>query len=138
MTASGTTTFSLDMTEAIEESFERAGLESRSGYDMRTAKRSINLLLHDWSNRGVNLWTVDERSKLLVAGQQDYTLETDIVDLIEYMLEVPSNTLQILRYNLTRASVSPFAAHTNPNLQGRPTQVYVNRQVAAPIARLWP
>lgn len=137
MTTSGTAVFDLDFTDAIEEAFERAGLESRSGYDMRTARRSINLLFADWANRGVNLWTVEERSEPLLVGVQDYTLGSDIVDLIEYMLQIP-NVTQTTRYNLTRASVSTFATHTNPTLGGRPTQIYVNRQAAAPIVRMWP
>lgn len=109
---------------------------------MRTARRSINLLFADWANRGVNLWTVEERSEPLLVDTQDYTLGADIVDLIEYMLEVPdaysSSVNGPTRYNLTRASVSTFASHTNPRLTGRPTQIYVNRQAAAPIVRMWP
>lgn len=142
MTTSGVAVFDLDFTEAIEEAFERAGIESRSGYDMKTSRRSINLLFADWANRGVNLWTVEERSVPLVAGIQAYTLEADIVDLIEYMLQVPdaysSSVNGPTRYNLTRASVSTFASHTNPRLEGRPTQIYINRLTNGPVVHLWP
>jgi hypothetical protein len=104
---------------------------------MKTARRSINLLFADWANRGINLWTVEERSQVLTIGQQSYTLGADIVDLIEYMLEDPLYST-VTRYNLTRASVSTFASHTNPLLPGRPTQIYVNRLAAAPTVQLWP
>lgn len=142
MPSSGSTDFNLDFTEAIEEAFERCGLEPRSGYDAKTARRSINLLFADWANRGVNMWTVEERSVSLDAGTQAYILENDIVDLIEYMLEVPDNYSSSVngptRYNLTRASVSTFSSHTNPRLEGRPTQVYIDRQAGAPVVHMWP
>lgn len=137
MTTSGTAVFQLDFIEAIEEAFERAGIESRSGYDMRSARRSINLLFADWANRGVNLWTVEERSQLLTFNDGVYTLEADIVDLIEAMVQLP-NQPQTTRYYLNRVSIATQATRTNPDIQGRPTEIYVDRQRDAPIVHLWP
>lgn len=137
MTTSGTTIFNLDFIEAIEEAYERCGLESRSGYDMRTARRSINLMQLEWANRGINLWTVEERSLLLTEGDGTYQLDADIVDLIEHVVSVP-NTSTATRYTVTRVSVSTFATRTNPDITGRPTQIYVNRKIEGPEIKLWP
>lgn len=137
MAVSGLTVFNLTINELIEESYERCGLEFRSGYDARTARRSLALLLLEWSNRGINLWTVEERSLPLTTGVDTYTLGTDIVDLIEQMVQVP-NTSQTTRYNLTRVSVSTQATRTNPTVSGRPTEIYVDRQRDAPIVHIWP
>lgn len=137
MATSGTTTFTLDFVEAIEEAFERAGVENRVGYDMRSARRSINLLFAEWANRGINLWTVEERTQVLTPLVGEYTLDSDIVDIIETMVQVP-NTTQVTRYNLSRISVSTYAGHTNPTITGRPTEVYIDRQRVAPIVKLWP
>lgn len=139
MATSGTTTFNLDMVEAIEESFERAGIESRNGYDMRTARRSINLMLADWANRGFNMWEVEERSLALTYGVGEYTLGTDIIDLIETMIQIPpTGSGQVLRYNCDRVSVSTHATRVNPGLLGRPIEIYINRQREAPVVHLWP
>lgn len=137
MTTSGTTTFNLAITEIIEESYERAGIEVRSGYEMKTARRSLNLLFQEWANRGVNLWTIEERSQALTAGVDTYELDTDIVDLIEHMIEIP-NQSQVTRYNLNRVSVSTHANRTNPTIEARPTEIYVNRLRDAPVIHLWP
>lgn len=137
MTTSGTTTFDLDFLEAIEEAYERCGLESRSGYDLRSARRSINLMQLEWANRGINLWTVEERVEPLVYNQAEYVLDADIVDIIEGMVRVP-NTSQETRYQLTRVSVATFATRTNPTINGRPTQFYVNRQIDGPHVNIWP
>lgn len=138
MTVSGTTTFDVDMVEAIEEAFERCGLESRNGYDMRTARRSINLMFADWANRGFNMWAVEERTQLLTYNDGEYTLGTDIVDLIETMIQIPPTSSTTTRYNLTRVSISTHATRTNPNILGRPTEIYINRQQAAPVIHVWP
>lgn len=104
---------------------------------MRTARRSINLMQLEWANRGINLWTVEERSQLLTEGDGTYQLDADIVDLIEHVVSVP-NTSTPTRYNVTRVSVSTFATRTNPDIHGRPTQIYVNRKIDGPEIRLWP
>lgn len=137
MTVSGTTTFDLDIHEIIEEAYERCGIEDRSGYDLRTARRSLNILLLEWANRGINMWTIEERELVLTQGVDTYTLGTDIVDLIEQMIQIP-NTSQETRYNLTRVSVSTQATRTNPTITGRPTEIYIDRQRVAPIVHIWP
>lgn len=139
MTTSGTTIFNLDMVEAIEEAFERAGIESRNGYDMKTARRSINLMLADWANRGFNMWTIEERTQLLTYGDGEYTLGEDIVDLVETMIQIPpTGGGQVLRYNCDRVSISTHATRVNPDLLGRPIEIYIDRQQPAPIIHLWP
>lgn len=136
MTTSGTTTFNLDFTEAIEESFERAGLESRNGWDLRSARRSINLMFADWANRGLNLWLMDERSQALTYNLGQYTIGTDVIDIVESMIEL--TTPPSTRYNCSRVSISTFAGRTNPTITGRPTEIYIDRQQPAPIVHLWP
>ena len=137
MTSSGTTLFSLDLTEAIEESFERAGSESRSGFDMRSARRSINLMLLEWANRGINMWTMEERVVTLTQGVGEYQLDADIVDIIEQVVQLPNQT-QTTRYTVSRVSISTYATRTNPTIQSRPTQIYIERLNAGPKVHLWP
>lgn len=143
MTTSGTTVFNLDMIEAIEEAFERAGLESRSGYEMRTARRSINLMFADWANRGVNLWTIEERTQALTYNVATYDLTAtsgnDIVDVIEQVLQLPEGSgVNTKRLNMTRVSISTQATRTNPNIQGRPVEVWYDRRVDSVTAHIWP
>jgi hypothetical protein len=137
MTASGTTTFDLDLSEAIEESFERCGLEVRNGYDAKTARRSINLMLLEWANRGINMWTMEERVVTLTQGVGEYQLDADIVDIIEQVVQLPNQT-QTTRYTVSRVSVSTYATRTNPTIQSRPTQIYIERLNAGPKVHLWP
>ncbi len=139
MTTSGTAIFDLDMTLAIEEAGERAGIEMRGGYQMRSARRSINLLFADWSNRGVNMWLMEERVQLLTYGVGEYTLGDDIIDVIEQVVQLPpGQSGGVSRLNMTRVSVSQQATRTNPELLGRPTEIWYNRAQPAPIAHVWP
>lgn len=140
MTTSGTTTFTLNWLEAIEEAFERAGLESRSGYDMRTARRSINLMMLDWANRGLNLWTYEERTQLLTYNVGTYDLGADMVDVLEQVVQLPpgQTSPSLNRYNMTRVSVSTQATRTNPNITGRPVEVYYDRGTNGITAYVWP
>ena len=137
MTTSGTATFDLDLTDLVEEAFERAGRELRSGYDLRTARRSLNLLFADWTNRGVNMWTLEQGTVPLVAGTASYTLPTDTVDIVEHAIRNGTGTNQA-DMAITRLPVNTYAALTNKNVQGRPVQLYVDRQRAAPVVYLWP
>jgi hypothetical protein len=140
LTTSGTTDFQLNMIEAIEEAFERCGLEARSGYEMRTARRSINLMMLDWANRGLNMWTYEERTQLLAYGDGEYDLGADIVDVLEQVIQLPDgqSSPSLNRYNLTRVSISTQATRTNPEITGRPTEVYYNRGTAGITAHIWP
>ena len=126
MATSGTTTFNPSLIEIVEEAYERAGLELISGYDMKTARRSLNFMLQDWANRGLNLWTLEEGTLSLTQGTATYALPTDTVDLIEMMLRTGTGTDQV-DYNLTRVSTSTYASRTNKLVRGRPTEVYVQR-----------
>jgi len=126
-----------DIAELFEEAYERAGLEMRSGYDMRTARRSLNLLLLDWQNRGLNLFTIEQGTIPLVAGQATYTLPDGTIDLIEHQLRRGDGANQTDTM-LERVSVSTYAVQTNKNMQGRPTQVYIARGAEDVQATLWP
>ena len=139
MTTSGTTSFSLNMVEAIEESFERCGLESRGGYDARTARRSINLMMLDWANRGLNMFLYTERTQVLTADDGEYSLGSDVIDVLENVVQTPATgTGGPTRYAITRVSISTHATRTNPETTGRPTEVYYNRGVDGVTAHIWP
>ena len=129
MTTSGSTTFNLDLNNLIEEAFERCGTELRTGYDMRTARRSLNLLTVEWANRGINLWTIEQGQVTLVTGQSTYPIPTDTIDLLDTVVRqnnaIQSNQTDI---NITRISESTYATIPNKLTQGRPIQVWINRQ----------
>jgi len=138
MTTSGTTTFNLDLTEIIEEAFERCGSEARSGYDLRTARRSLNLLFADFANRGVNMWTIEQGSLVLTPGTATYTLPADTVDLLEHVIRTGAGVASTQAdLTITRISVSTYATIPNKLQQARPIQVYINRQ-ATPTFTVWP
>lgn len=130
MTTSGNTTFNLDLNNLIEEAFERCGLELRTGYDMRTARRSLNLLTIEWANRGINLWTVEQGSIPLVQGQLTYDLPVDTIDLLDHVIRTQSGINQT-DINISRISVDTYSTIPNKNAQGRPIQVWINRQSGA-------
>lgn len=126
-----------DMPELFEEAFERAGLEMRSGYDLKTARRSLNMLTLEWQNRGLNLFTIDAGTQALTAGTATYTLPAGTIDLLETHLRTGSGTSQT-DTTIMRVSVSTYAQQTNKNLQGRPTQAYVERLATEVKVTLWP
>ncbi len=126
-TTSGTVDFKLDILQLCEEAYERAGTEMRTGYDLRSARRSLNIMLLDWVNRGLNLWTVTEASLTLVSGTKTYSLADDCIDVLEAVVRDGSGATQV-DYNLTRLSVSTYAQTSNKNTSSRPTSYYVDRQ----------
>jgi hypothetical protein len=139
MTTSGTATFNLDLNEYVEEAFERCGAELRTGYDLRTARRSLNLLFADWSNRGINLWTVEQGSQVLTPGTATYTLPADTVDLIEHVIRTGAGNVSTQTdLTITRISVSTYSSIPNKLQQARPIQVWINRQATAPQFTVWP
>ncbi len=139
MATSGTTAFNMDFTEIAEEAFERAGREMRSGYDLRTARRSMNLLTIEWQNRGINMWTIDSGTINLVQGQTQYPLPADTIDLLEQQLRTNSgNVATQSDLTLSRISVSTYASIPNKLTQGRPIQLYIERQVDTPKVNVWP
>ena len=146
MTTSGTTGFNLNLNDLFEEAFEQCGAELRSGYDFRSARRSLNLLTVEWSNRGINLWTIEQGSIPLVQGQITYDLPADTIDLLEHVVRTQTGPGQT-DINITRISVDTYATIPNKNAQGRPIQVWINRQsgadypttgVAYPEINVWP
>ena len=139
MATSGTTDFNMEFTEIAEEAWERAGREMRSGYDLRTARRSMNLMTIEWQNRGINLWTVDEGTVNLVAGTGQYALPADTIDLLEQVIRTDSGNVNTQTdLTITRISVSTYASIPNKLTRGRPIQVWIERLVAAPQINVWP
>jgi hypothetical protein len=136
MTTSGTTDFNLDLTELIDEAAERCGYEIRSGYDLRTARRSLSLLLVDWANRGLNLWTLDQGTIPLVAGTATYDLPVDTVDLLETVVRTGSGATQT-DIAISRISVSTYATIPNKASTGRPIQLFIER-LRTPRLTVWP
>jgi hypothetical protein len=130
MTTSGTQSFNLDLNNLIEEAFERCGAELRTGYDFRTARRSLNLLTIEWANRGINLWTIEEGSIPMVQGQITYDLPVDTIDLLDSVIRTQTGQGQT-DINISRISVSTYATIPNKNAQGRPIQVWIDRQSGA-------
>jgi hypothetical protein len=137
MATSGTTAFNMDFTEIAEEAWERAGREMRSGYDLRTARRSMNLMTIEWQNRGLNLWTIDEGTVSLTSGTAQYTLPTDTVDLLEQVIRTGSGSTQ-QDLTINRISVSTYASIPNKTTTGRPIQFWIERLVDAPRINVWP
>ena len=139
MATSGTTAFNLDFTEIAEEAWERAGSEMRSGYDLRTARRSMNLLTIEWQNRGINLLTIDSGTVSLTTGTSQYTLPADTIDLLEQAIRTDSgNTTKQSDINISRISVSTFSSIPNKLTRGRPIQVWIERLTDAPKINVWP
>lgn len=130
MTTTGTTLFNLDLANLMEEAFERAGGEIRSGYNVRTARRSLNLLTIEWANRGINLWTIEQGQIALNQAQIAYNFPVDTIDLLDQVVRTQTGIGQT-DINITRISVSTYATIPNKNAQGRPIQVWINRQSGA-------
>lgn len=131
MTTSGTTGFNLNLNELVEEAFERCGAELRTGYDLRTARRSLNLLTIEWANRGINLWTIEQGEIPMVQGQITYPLPVDTIDLLDHVIRTQPGQQGQTDINITRISVDTYSTIPNKNAQGRPIQVWINRQSGA-------
>jgi len=139
MTVSGVANFDMNFTELAEEAFERAGREMRSGYDLRTARRSANIMMAEWANRGINMWTIEQGSIPMNTGTATYNLPSDTVDLMEHIIRTGSgNTATQADLTITRISVSTYATIPNKLSQARPIQVYIDRKQATPTITVWP
>lgn len=132
MATSGSRNFELDVSDYIEEAFERCGLEVRTGYDMKTAKRSLNLMLAEWANRGLNQWTIKNRSEAMVAGTGNYTLSADVIDVLSVVVRRDGTD-----YALERLSRDEYLSIPNKTTQSRPNQFFLDRQ-STPVLKLWP
>jgi hypothetical protein len=128
MTTSSTTAFNLDLNDLIEEAFERCGLELRTGYDFRTARRSLNLMTVEWANRGINLWTVEQGQIVMNTGQATYALPNDTIDLLDQTIRQGNGTQNQIDINISRISEPTYMTIPNKLTQGRPIQVWINRQ----------
>jgi hypothetical protein len=127
-TTSGASSFNLDLSEIVEEAFERAGGELRTGYDLRTARRSLNLLFADWANRGINMWTFEQGTINLVQGQSTYPIPNDTVDLLEHVIRTGAGSAATQAdLTITRISVSTYATIPNKLQQARPIQIWIQR-----------
>ena len=125
---SGSSAFNLDLTELVEEAFERAGSELRTGYDLRTARRSLNIMFADWANRGINMWTIEPGTITFVQGQNTYALPSDTIDLLEHVIRTGSNVASTQAdLTITRISVSTYATIPNKIQQARPIQIWIQR-----------
>jgi hypothetical protein len=132
MATSGSTDFELDVADYIEEAFERCGLEVRTGYDLKTAKRSLNLMLAEWANRGLNQWTIEQRSFTTTQADSDIELGTDIIDILSVVVRRSGTD-----YALDRVSRDEFLNIPSKTTQGRPTQFFLDRQIT-PNLKIWP
>jgi len=132
MTVSGSKNFELDVAEYIEEAFERCGLEVRTGYDLKTAKRSMNLLFADWANRGINQWTIAQRSFTVTSNDGQYDLNADVIDILSLVIQRDSTD-----YSLDRISRDAYLNIPTKSTQSRPTQYFLDRQIT-PNLKLWP
>lgn len=130
-TTSGTSAFNLDLNEIMEEAYERAGLEIRTGYEFRTARRSLNMLTIEWANRGINLWTVEQGQIVMNTGQATYAIPTDTIDLLDHVIRTQANGLNQTDINISRISEPTYSTIPNKLAQGRPIQVWINRQTGA-------
>jgi hypothetical protein len=128
MTTTGTTAFNMEFTELAEEAWERAGREMRTGYDLRTARRSLNLMTIEWANRGINMWTIETGTIILTPGLATYALPTDTIDLLDHVIRTQANNASTQAdLSITRISVSTYATIPNKLVQGRPIQVWIQR-----------
>ena len=132
MVTSGSKDFELDVSDYIEEAFERCGLEVRTGYDQKTAKRSLNLMLAEWANRGLNQWTIKNRTVTMIAGTGNYTLDADVIDVLSVVVRRDNTD-----FALERLSRDEYLSIPNKTTQSRPIQFFLDRQTT-PVLKLWP
>ena len=137
MTTSGTAVFNLDVSDLIEESFERCGQELRTGYELKTARRSLNLLTVEWANRGINLWTIEQGEIPMVTGQATYDIPADTIDLLDMVVRTGSGQNQT-DINISRISEPTYSTIPNKNALGRPIQVWIQRLRDNPKISVWP
>jgi len=132
MAVSGSTDFELDVSDYIEEAFERCGLEVKTGYDLKTAKRSLNLMFADWANRGLNQWTITQRTQALTSGTSSYNLSADVIDVLSMVVRRSGSDL-----SMSRISRDTYLSINSKTTEGRPSQFFVDRQIT-PAIKIWP
>ena len=132
MATSSSTDFELDVAEYIEEAFERCGLDAKTGYDLQTARRSMNIMLAEWANRGLNQWTIEQRTQALTTSDSEYSLGTDLIDILSLVVRRSGTD-----FTMTRISRDAFLNLPNKTSTGRPTQYFLDRQIT-PNLKLFP
>ena len=132
MAVSDSTDFELDVAEYIEEAFERCGLEVRTGYDLKSAKRSLNLMLAEWANRGLNQWTISQTTQALTSGTSTYNLNTNVIDILSVVVRRSSTD-----FAMERISRSTYLGIPTKSTTGRPNQFFLDRQIT-PVLKIWP
>ena len=132
MATSLSTNFELDVAEYIEEAFERCGLEVRTGYDLTTARRSLNIMLAEWANRGLNQWTIEQRTQTVTAADTEYSLGTDVIDILSAVVRRSGTDFAI-----SRVSRDSYLSIPNKSTTGRTTQFFLDRQIT-PNLKIWP
>jgi hypothetical protein len=132
MAVSGSTDFELDVAEYVEEAFERCGLEARTGYDLRTAKRSLNLMFADWANRGLNQWTIKQRTQTVTQGTSEYALLADVIDVLAAVVRRDGTD-----FTIPRIGRDAYLSIPTKTTTGRPTQFFLDRQIT-PNLKIWP
>tara|TARA_B100000963_G_scaffold360827_1_gene393330 strand:- start:341 stop:1012 length:672 start_codon:yes stop_codon:yes gene_type:complete len=136
MATSGSTDFEPNVTEFIEEAFERCGVELRTGYDLRTAKRSVNLMLAEWANRGLNQWTIEQATQTVAEGTTTYTLSNNVIDILDVVCRRTVNDTQT-DINMSRLSRSEYINIPNKTTKARPNQYFLDKQIS-PVLNIWP
>ena len=136
MATSGSKNFELDVAEYIEEAYERCGLEMRTSYDARTIRRSLNILLADWANRGLNQWTIQQNSITMIEGTLNYSLDstgpTAVIDVLDALLRRTVNRVNT-DYSIDRISRSEYANIPNKSTKARPSQYFIDKQITPKI-----
>ena len=132
MAVSGSKNFELDVADYVEEAFERCGLEVRTGYDLKSARRSLNLMLAEWANRGLNQWTIQQRTISLVKSDGEYSLDPDVIDILAVVVRRDGTD-----FSISRVSRDEFLAIPTKTTEGRPTQFFLDRQIT-PNLKIWP
>jgi hypothetical protein len=136
MALSGSTNFEPNVAEFVEEAFERCGLELRTGYDLKTAKRSINFMLAEWANRGLNQWTIEQTNQTVTQGQSNYTLNSNVIDILDVVLRRTTNNVQT-DISIDRLSRSSYLNIPNKDTQAMPSQWFLDK-LTDPVLKVWP
>ena len=137
MATSGTKTFALSIADTIEEAYELAGIELRTGYDAETARRSLNIMFADWSNRGINLWTIEQVTTSLTTGTGSYTLNSYDVDIVSAVVKVTDSAGNSTDLGVERIGRTEYLNIPDKTIKGRPTQIFLDRQIT-PVLKVWP
>ena len=136
MALSGSTNFEPNVTEFIEEAFERCGIELRTGYDLKTAKRSINIMLAEWANRGLNQWTIEQTTQTVTEGTNSYSLNTNVIDILDMVVKRTTNSVNT-DTNMSRISRSEYLNIPNKDTKARPNQFFFDKQTT-PAIKIYP